>query len=160
MSTIERVLLLRRVPPFSALPPRDLGALAAVTSEHRYGDGAVLARQGEPGHELHVVVSGAVRVLTRGPGGDVEVARRAAGEIVGEMALVTREPRSATLVAAGDVRTLRLGRAEFDSVLRERPETAIEVIQLLSRRLAHLTGGGQLNRASAARQAVGSERGS
>ena len=156
MSTIERVLLLRRVPPFSALPPRDLGALAAVTSEHRYGDGEVLAHQGEPGHELHVVVSGAVRVLTR----DVEVARRAAGEIVGEMALVTREPRSATLVAAGDVRTLRLGRAEFDSVLRERPETAIEVIQLLSRRLAQVTGADQRSRASAARQAVGSERGS
>jgi CRP-like cAMP-binding protein len=70
-----------------------------------------------------------------GAAGD-ELARRDAGEVVGEMALITGDPRSASLVAAGDVRTLRLSRAEFEGVLRERPETAIEVIRILSRRLA------------------------
>lgn len=51
------------------------------------------------------------------------------------MALITQEPRMASLVASGDVRTLRVGRKEFEGVLRERPDTAIAVIRVLSQRL-------------------------
>ena len=51
------------------------------------------------------------------------------------MALITQDPRMASLVASGGVRTLRVGRKEFEGVLRERPETAIAVIRVLSHRL-------------------------
>ena len=70
-----------------------------------------------------------------GTGSERELARRRQGDVVGEMALITQEPRMASLVASGEVRTLRLGRAEFEGVLRERPDTAIAVIRVLSLRL-------------------------
>ncbi|MEK7861756.1 MAG: cyclic nucleotide-binding domain-containing protein, partial [Chloroflexota bacterium] len=67
------------------------------------------------------------------------VATRGRGEVVGEMSIVSDRTRSATVVAAGEVRALRIGRAEFESILRDRPETAIGVIRVLAVRLAEAT---------------------
>jgi HEAT repeat protein len=137
MSDVERVLFLRKVPLFAELAPQDLRTIASVADERAFVDGETIAGQGEPGDELHIVVDGAVRVLRvdAGTGSDRELARRGQGEVVGEMALITQEPRMASLVASGEVRTLRLGRTEFEGVLRERPDTAIAVIRVLSLRL-------------------------
>ena len=137
MSDVERVLFLRKVALFAELSPQDLRGIAAVADERVFVDGETIAGQGEPGDELHIVVDGAVRVMRVDPGtgGDLELATRTQGDVVGEMALITQEPRMASLVASGDVRTLRLGRAEFEGVLRERPDTAIAVIRVLSLRL-------------------------
>ncbi len=137
MSDVERVLFLRKVPLFAELAPQDLRTIASVADERAFVDGETIAGQGEPGDELHIVVDGEVRVLRvdAGTGSDRELARRGQGEVVGEMALITQEPRMASLVASGEVRTLRLGRTEFEGVLRERPDTAIAVIRVLSLRL-------------------------
>jgi len=137
MSDVERVLFLRKVPLFAELAPQDLGTVAAVADERTFVDGETIAGQGEPGDELHIVVDGEVRVLRDDPGAgaEMELAVRRQGDVVGEMALITQEPRMASLVASGEVRTLRLGRSEFEGVLRERPDTAIAVIRVLSLRL-------------------------
>ena len=137
MSDVERVLFLRKVPLFAELAPKDLGTVAAVADERTFVDGETIAGQGEPGDELHIVVDGEVRVLRDDPGtgAEMELAVRRQGDVVGEMALITQEPRMASLVASGEVRTLRLGRSEFEGVLRERPDTAIAVIRVLSLRL-------------------------
>jgi CRP-like cAMP-binding protein len=137
LSDLERVLFLRQVPLFADLSPQDLKRVAEIAREQTYVDGELIAAQGEAGEELHIVVAGEVRVIRRDPaGGTVELARRGPGEVVGELALITRDPRMASLLTAGDVRTLRVGRTEFEGVLRERPETAIAVIRILSHRLA------------------------
>jgi HEAT repeat protein len=137
MSDVERVLFLRKVPLFAELAPQDLRTVAAVADERAFVDGETIAGQGEPGDELHIVVDGEVRVVRFDPGtgSERELARRIQGDVVGEMALITQEPRMASLVASGEVRTLRLGRTEFEGVLRERPDTAIAVIRVLSLRL-------------------------
>jgi HEAT repeat protein len=137
MSDVERVLFLRKVPLFAGLAPQDLKHVAAVADERAFVDDETIAGQGEPGDELHIVVDGEVRVLWMDPdaGSESELARRSQGDVVGEMALITQEPRMASLVAAGEVRTLRLGRKEFEGVLRERPDTALAVIRVLSQRL-------------------------
>lgn len=142
MSDVERVLFLRKVPLFAELAPQDLRRVAAVADERAFVDGETIAGQGEPGDELHIVVDGDVRVVLVDPGtgSDVELARRTQGDVVGEMALITQEPRMASLVASGEVRTLRLGRTEFEGVLRERPDTAIAVIRVLSLRLVESAG--------------------
>ena len=69
-----------------------------------------------------------------------EVARRSAGDVVGEMSTVTRSPRIASLIAEGSVRTVRIGRREFESILRERPNVALGVVRVLAERLAEGTG--------------------
>jgi HEAT repeat protein len=143
LSDMERVLFLRKVSLFGDLPPRDLSRVAAIAEERTYTDGETIAEQGEQGDELHIVVAGTVRVLrSEPPGQAAELARRTQGEVVGEMALITQEPRMATLLASGDVRTLCVGRVEFEGVLRERPDTAIAVIRVLSQRLVESANSG------------------
>jgi HEAT repeat protein len=137
LSPMERVLFLRKVPLFSELPPLDLKPIASIAEEHAFADGDTIARQGEEGDEMYIIVSGEVSVAVRDRGlaGRI-VAVRSAGDAVGEMSVITNEPRLADLVARGPVRMLTIDRRRFESILRERPETALGVIRELSRRLA------------------------
>jgi len=134
LSLMEKILFLRRVSLFADLPPPDLKQVAAIASERICPDGETIAVQGEPGDEMYVIVSGKVRVLTGAEPG-VEVARRKPGEYVGEMAIISREPRMASLVAAGEVRMLCIAQKQFESLLRERPEISLAVMRVLCARL-------------------------
>lgn len=128
---LERVAALSRVPLFEGLDPADLRQVAEVASEHVFRDAEEVVRQGDPGDELYVVLSGDLDVLVDGK----KVATRGAGDHVGEMAVLTREPRIATVIARGEVRALGLRQPQFEAMLRERPEIALAVIATLRRRL-------------------------
>jgi hypothetical protein len=140
LSTMERVLFLRKVPLFVELPPPDLAPIAAIAKERLYDDGEVIAEQGDEGSEMYIIVSGAVAVVARSGETIRVIATRSSGDVVGEMSLMTSEPRIAGLVAEGAVRVLSIDRRRFDSILRERPDTSIAVIQVLCRRLAEAGG--------------------
>jgi CRP-like cAMP-binding protein len=134
---MERIVFLRRVPLFAKLAPVEVKQVAAIAGERVYADGETLGRQGDPGDEMYVIVAGDVRVIvTRADGSSVEAVRRGVGEYVGEMAILTREPRIATLIAAGAVRVLTIDQRSFERILRERPETGLAVIRELCARLA------------------------
>jgi CRP-like cAMP-binding protein len=66
---------------------------------------------------------------------EIELARRKVGEFIGEMALISKEPRSATVEAIGSVRTLCINQKNFESLLRDRPDASLTVIQVLCERL-------------------------
>lgn len=136
MPAMERVLFLRKVPLFEALAPADLHAIAQVAEEDTFTDGDFLAVEGEVGDALHIIVSGAVRVDRNGS----VIAMRGSGEVVGEMSLITRGPRIASLVADGDVRTIRIGRHAFESMVHDRPDIAIGVMRVLAERLGEHGG--------------------
>jgi Cyclic nucleotide-binding domain len=140
LSVIERVLILREIPLFSDLGPTDLEGVARIAEERGYGDGETIAREGELGDEMYVVTEGTIRVVQDLGGRDREIARRSAGDVVGEMSIITRNPRVASLVADGVVRTIRIGRREFESMVRERPDLAIAVMRVLALRLAESDG--------------------
>ena len=131
---MERILFFRQVPLFADLPPADLKQIAAIAAEQLYPDGTTIAREGEVGSELLIIAEGEVRVVT----GGMEIARRTRGDYVGEMAVLDGEPRSATLVAAGQVRALRVGRRELETILRERPETGLAMLVALTRRIREM----------------------
>jgi HEAT repeat protein len=135
MSPIERVLVLRKIPLFSELSPSDLLRVAGIAEERTYADGEVVATEGELGDELHIVVEGTVSVVRGGRGSGTSVARRGPGEVVGEMSIITRAPRIASLLADGSVRTLRIGHREFEAMIRERPSVSLAVMQVLAERL-------------------------
>ena len=123
------------------LSPADLKHVAEVATEHVFLDDTVIIQQGEPGEEMHVIVSGRVRVVLQGTGETAtEVAHRRTGDCVGEMAVVSRAPRMASLVAQGEVRTLSLDRRRFERILRERPEASLAVMEVLCDRLRELHG--------------------
>jgi CRP-like cAMP-binding protein len=137
LPTMERVLFLRRVPLFADLPPQDLLPIAAIASEHSFADADTIAEQGDPGDEMHIIVNGYVMVILREADGHQQVlAVRSAGDVIGEMAVVTGGARMASLAAKGDVRLLTIERRQFESVLRERPETALALMRVLCERLA------------------------
>ena len=139
LSLMERVLFLRRVPLFADLAPADLKYVAAIAEERFFHDGDVIARQGEPGDEMFIIVSGEVRVLESADGEPealgLEVARRQPGEVVGEMALISQGPRVASMVAVDPVRVLCIDQKQFEGMLRERPEIRLAVMRVLIARL-------------------------
>jgi HEAT repeat protein len=136
ISIIERVLFLRKVALFADLAPSDLERVARLAEERGYADGEVIAAEGELGEDLHIIVDGTIRVVQDREGSERELARRTAGDVVGEMSIITQAPRVATLVADGPVRTIRLRHREFESMLRERPSVAMGVMRVLAYRLA------------------------
>ena len=137
MPVVERVLFLRRVPLFAGLPPQDLVPIATIASEHSYVDADTIAEQGGSGDEMHIIVAGYVMVILREPDGHRRVlAVRSAGDVIGEMAVITSGPRMASLAAKGPVRLLSIGRRQFEAMLRERPETALALMRVLCQRLA------------------------
>lgn len=140
LSIMERILFLRRVPLFADLSPADLKQVAAIASEVVFSDGERIATQGELGEEMFVIVSGEVSVTMSSDGRpENEIARRASGEVVGEMSLISQEPRMASLVAHGDVRVLCLDHKGFEGLLRERPEVSLGVMRVLCQRLKEAT---------------------
>ncbi len=135
LSLMERILFMRHVPLFADLPPADLKQVAAIANECLFEDAEVLALEGEPGNEMHIVVSGEVRVVLGKDDQEREIARRKSGDYVGEMAIISQEPRMASLITAGQVRTLCIDQKSFEAILRERPETGLAVMRVLCQRL-------------------------
>jgi hypothetical protein len=136
ISVMERVLFLRKVGLFASLAPADLKQVASLAHEELHEDGATIARHGETGDRLFVIASGKVRVV-RADG--IVLATRGVGEAVGEMSIVADTPRVASLVAEGEVRALAIGRREFESILRDRPQVAFAIIRVLAARLSELS---------------------
>jgi CRP/FNR family transcriptional regulator len=134
LSLMERILFLKRVPLFSDLVSGDIKQVAAIAQEETFSDGDIIVQQGEVGDLMFIIVSGEVRVIVTRDQKEVEFARRTVGEYVGEMALFGKE-RIATLAAVGHVRTLCIDRKSFESILRDRPDVSLAVIQVLCERL-------------------------
>jgi HEAT repeat protein len=135
---VERVVFLRKVPLFAQLPPQDLQPIAAAAEEHVVPAGEVLAERGDPGDTMYIVVDGEVRVVGAA---DQELAVFGPAAVIGEMAVISSQPRVASLVAMTDVRVLELHRPAFEAILRERPETAFALMRMLCERVASLDPG-------------------
>ena len=84
---------------------------------------------------MFIIVSGEVKVCSHQDGVEMEIARRKAGDYVGEMSIIGREPRMASLVAVGDVRTLCIDQQSFEGLIRERPDVSLAVMKVLGQRL-------------------------
>jgi predicted acylesterase/phospholipase RssA/CRP-like cAMP-binding protein len=133
---------LRRL--FDGVGPDVLAAIrdAAVVSGLRGGE--VLFREGDPGDAAFVVLTGRLRAVA-GPVDDERVLSDAVhGETMGELALLTGSPRSATAYAVRDSTVARLETAAFDGLLAAHPEAALPIMRLLAERLRRATSAPQV----------------
>jgi CRP-like cAMP-binding protein len=121
----ERVLA--TVDLFSSLSEAQRADLAAATATETFGDGEAIVRQGEPGDSMYVLCAGRVSVVLE-PGRQ-EVAVIDQGGYFGEMSLLTGEPRSATVLARGEVVVLELDAVLFRRLGIESP-LALEQVAL------------------------------
>jgi CRP-like cAMP-binding protein/di/tricarboxylate transporter len=130
--------LLLRIPLFADIDRVALAQLAAHLDPLLFEAGDTVCQQGEPGDCLYVLTAGGLGVHVHDPDG--AVSRRIdglkPGDFFGEMALLTGEPRSATVRAETRSRVLRLERARFEALVREQPASFLAIARGLSRRLA------------------------
>jgi HEAT repeat protein/ATP/ADP translocase len=130
-STVEKILFLKSAPLFAKVTGEDLAPLARVAEEQTHPAGAYIVREGDPGDSLYVVVSGKVGIRHNGE----TLATLGPGEAFGEMAVLDKEPRSASVVAIEETEVLRIGSQEFFEILHEQVEIAVGVILMLTQRL-------------------------
>ena len=126
-----KVDLIRRVPLFAECSNRELGEIASLADELSLPAGRKLAAEGAAGHEFVVLVEGAAEVER---GGRV-VNRLAAGDFLGEIALVTGRKRTATVTTTEPSRLLVLTAPAFRRALRDLPGLQLKVLDALAARL-------------------------
>jgi CRP-like cAMP-binding protein len=132
LSTIERVLLLRGVELFSEIPGEDLVPVAQVCQEVHFDNGTQFITQGEIGDCLYIIVEGEVNIEIEGVG---VVLHRVSKNIIGEMAIISRNPRSAHCIATNDITALKIDYDSFWNLMEEKPVLALGVMKVLSQRL-------------------------
>jgi small-conductance mechanosensitive channel/CRP-like cAMP-binding protein len=117
---------------FSPLSPEERTALLAVAKPVRYATGEAIVRQGQAGKSLFVVVRGEAAVTLAGTSG--EVARLRAGDVFGEMSLLTGEARTATVTAATDCDLVEIDAEGFRTVALANPPVLEHVTSVAAER--------------------------
>jgi ATP-binding cassette subfamily B protein len=114
---------LGKLPLLEFLPPAVRAQVARRFVRATYTFGAVIVREGDPADALYVLLSGRARVVKRGDSGEeVPLNVLRAGDAFGEMALLERTTRMATVRASSDVEALRLDRTAFEELLTSAPD--------------------------------------
>jgi CRP/FNR family transcriptional regulator len=122
---------LRNVPIFSKLPARELEYVARSVKERVYEPGAVIVKEGDPGLGFFLITEGRVDVSHR----DHRIRDMGPGEFFGEMALMEETPRTATVTARERTRCLQLVRWDFRALLKENPDLAVRMLEVVVQRL-------------------------
>jgi CRP-like cAMP-binding protein len=126
-------------PAFRRLGSQVLDRLVEALREQTFEPGEVLVRQGRPGDHLLVLMDGTARgTLEREGDPPLDLAELRRGDVVGEMALVTDEPRSVTVRATSRVVAQRLDAAAFRQAALRDPEVGVVLTHLVADRLGHL----------------------
>lgn len=123
--------MLGQIPLFEGLNKKELQFIASMTSEVSVRAGSTLVKQGEPGQEAMVVETGSGVVIRD----DEEIDTIGPGDVFGEMSLIVRQPRNATIRATSDMRVLVMNAREFSSVLSQSPEVAVKILKTVVARL-------------------------
>lgn len=105
------------------------------TEPVRLAPGDILFNAGEPADSMYVVLEGALDITVGGK--VVEQSKR--GAIIGEMALIDRSPRSATVVAVENCSLARVDERRFNRVIQQNPFFALHVMKVLADRIRHLS---------------------
>ena len=119
------------VPLFEGLPKRHLRRIAKLARIRRFAPGSTMVRTGDPGRSFYVLLDGTAKVV-RVSG---RPRRLGTGDYFGEMALLDEAPRSAAVVAEGEVLALTIDRPGFTKLVRAEPALAQALLRTLAARL-------------------------
>ena len=126
-----KVELLKRVPLFAGLSKRDLAQVASIADELDVPAGTALTKEGRHGAEFVVIVEGAADVRRGGR----KLNSLRAGDFLGEIALITGRPRTATVQTTEPTRILILTSAGFRRLMRDTPSLQEKVLHALAERI-------------------------
>ncbi|MGW2588305.1 cyclic nucleotide-binding domain-containing protein [Streptomyces virginiae] len=132
----ERAAQLARVELFSGLTEDERYDAAKIVAERWIDADTVFAREGERGQEMYILLTGAIEVLKKQPGGELRLLHMAdPGEILGELTLIANIPRSASLRAATDSTVLVVRAEAFTGWLESQPGFSRRILAQLARRI-------------------------
>lgn len=137
------------LPLFNNTPPEHVRHLVPLISLLEFGTGDVLMKQGEAGDALFIIDSGQVEVVDEQQ--NRRIAELGASDVVGEIALLTGEQRTATVRAIEPTQAWVLQKEDFDEVLQEVPDFAEAVMALTDNRIEELKHENSVNEEQAQR---------
>lgn len=133
---MDRRAILQRVPLFRPFGAEAFALLERGAVERSLPAGAEIVREGTAGRSLFVVVAGLFEVLHTAGSTETRLARLGAGDVFGEMSLLTGAPRSATVRAVTDAVVLEIAKETLDPVLALQPDAVEEMSRLQAERMA------------------------
>ncbi len=122
---------------FSGVSKKGLNLIFKCAKERYFKSGEIIFNEGDEGDSLHIIVSGEVKVIKYGRDGKIKtLAILKEKDIFGEMSILTKEARTATIEAMEDTVTLSISRADFENLVYKEPSISLQIIKTLSERLA------------------------
>jgi signal transduction histidine kinase len=125
----------RKLPLFADLTLADVAQLCRSSRRVLAAPGDRVIEEGAPGDSLYIVLSGELEITKRDGDREIVLAKRKAGEAIGEMSLLERTPRSASARAVQPSELLEISPEAFRSVLEANPSTAMTVLRTVASRL-------------------------
>jgi CRP/FNR family transcriptional regulator, cyclic AMP receptor protein len=127
-----KIELLKGVPLFARCSKKELAEIAQIADEIDLADGKQLTKEGARGREFFVLVEGSAEVKRKRR----KIGTLGAGDFLGEIALVTKVPRTATVTTTSPVRALVVSEQNFRRLLGRSPDVQIKVLEALAERVA------------------------
>ena len=122
---------------FDRMAPGDLKLLTKFMKGVGYRAGDIVCREGEKGEHVYFIVKGIMEIIKEGlDGKNVVLTSLRKGRSIGEMAIIDKSPRSATLRAQTDVMLLALSKDKFELLLKEYPQIGIKILKSLAKLLS------------------------
>jgi CRP/FNR family transcriptional regulator, cyclic AMP receptor protein len=136
MEIENEVSYLKQVYIFAGLGDDDVQELMSVAKRRTFRSGDVIFHRDDPGQVLYVIKEGKVKIcLTSSDGQEIALVVFGKGEYFGELALLDGFPRSADAIAVEKVECYTLQRSDFHNAIMKNPKIAIQVLEVLSKRL-------------------------
>lgn len=130
---------IRSIPIFSALSREDIAKVLGKMEEASFSEGSTIFSQGDQGDAFYLIQSGAVQVVVESGAGKSEVvAILGPQDWFGEMALLSGEPRSATIHTVKETSLWRLRREDWDELIEKHPTWLLQFCATLSKRLSYV----------------------
>jgi CRP/FNR family transcriptional regulator, cyclic AMP receptor protein len=131
-----KIQMISRVPLFAGCSKNELRQIASLADEIDLPAGTRLTKEGSSGKEFVVIVDGGADVHRRGK----KLRSLGSGDFLGEIALVTGAPRTATVTTTTATRALVIAAPSFRTLLRNTPSMQLKVLDALASRLPPETG--------------------
>ena len=131
-STIERVFLLQGAELFRHVPMQELVVIAQLCHEVNFNQGEKFINAGDVGDCLYVIATGEVSVTVEGAG---QVGMHKQGDVIGEMAIISQNPRSANCTALTEVTALKITYRDFWDLMEENSAVSLSIFKVIVTRL-------------------------
>lgn len=136
MSELDKIQFLRQVSLFRSLSDKALLDLSAITIEQTIPPKNLVFKEGDKGDALYIVKNGKVNILKRNSSGiDSVLVSLGKGAVIGDMAIIDEQPRSASVQTIQESTFLIITKDDFRNLLAEVPEISFQILKLTTERL-------------------------